>query len=224
MKKNNCASKTVFIGIIVLTSVLAFSACSSSSAAVSQKADEYFSLAGFWEMPDGDIMYAKEFAVDIITQDGQRVLSGLIASSDKQFRWDLDKDEFIGYFNYTINSNSEIMVSYKHNPEVNGIWKKSNGISFSSNNPLVGYWESRTTQDLQILHILPFGWGTWYFCDTNGHIISRKEIEYDDNKPSEFSEPVISSTREFSMTTYYKFNYTFDGPDLLVDKRRFTRK
>ena len=224
--KKNCASKTVFMGIIVLTSVLAFSACSSSNAAVSQNDinSSYDFFDGFWDMPDGNIMYVKKAAFVIFTQGGEHGLNGVFGCNDTLFEWDIDKGKWIGPFNYTKKSNSEFLVSSEKNPMANGIWKKSNGISFTSNNPLVGYWESATTQGLQILHIVPFGWGTWYFCDTNGHIISRKEIEFDDNKHSEFSEPVTSGTREFAMTHYNKFNYTFDGPDLLVDKRRFTRK
>ena len=218
--------------LICLMVVLLLAGCgtspgtSTTSGTVNKNAGISVNFEGFWEFEEGDIMYVKGATFVLLSQGGEPDTDGIfsISTTRPRFFWEVMRGDQSGFatFDYIVNSETEILVSSTDAQWANGIWRKRDDISFDSDHPLTGYWQlrwrdsARGETGVQILNILPFGWGFRYTCDDNYYLISRCPIEYDDGNPFEFREIETSGTREISMTMRTKFFYELDGDDLIV--------
>jgi hypothetical protein len=149
--------------------------------------------------------------------EGVKVDTGLFTFTNTQLYLNLEKNFFV-QFDYVFESGN-LRVSGSGNEWAHGIWKKIN-YNDSSDNPLVGYWEYISEEEIRILHILPFGWGIWYTCDLSYNLVSKSEIRYENNNTSEFRSVVNGDYSPISFPVSFKF----DGADLIVAGNRYVRR
>jgi len=173
---------------------------------------------GLWELPNGQFQVFKENAFILMDSEGAMIDTGIFTFTGTQLSLNLERDFFVS-FDYIYESGN-LRVSGVGHEWAHGIWKKMN-YADSSNNPLVGYWEYTSEKEIRILHVLPFGWGVWYTCDTKYNLISKSEIRFEDNNTSEFRSVINGEDFPISFPVKYKF----DGADLIVDTdNRYIKK
>jgi hypothetical protein len=154
----------------------------------------------------------------LMDKEGEMVDTGIFTFTDTQLKLNLDINFYVQY-DYAFESGN--LRVFGSGPEwAHGIWKKLN-YTDSSDNPLVGYWEYTSENEIRILHILPFGWGTWYTCDLNYNLTDKSLIRYEDDNRSEFRHVINSGDFPIS----FPVNYEFNRADLVVgDGNRYVRR
>jgi hypothetical protein len=207
----------LFAAIMALLAACASSPASSGTDPAPD-VDATAPFDGLWELPNGQLQIFRRNAFILMDNEGTAIDTGIFTYTDTQFYLNLEIDFYV-QFDYAFESGN-LMVSGSGNEWAHGIWKKVNNTD-SSDNPLVGYWEYTSEDEIRILHILPFGWGTWYTCDLNYNLADKSIIRYEDNNRSEFRH--VISSEDFSIS--FPINYEFNGADLIVGTgNRYVRR
>jgi len=211
-----------FMGVFIsLAFVLLLAGCGSSPRAPAIEVN----WDGFWVFEEGDIMYVKNDVFVLFSQGGIIQYDGLFHYNDarSQFRWGLVGSGYV-IFNYTVKSESEIVVRSEKASWANGTWRKSKEPLFKSDNPLVGYWYDKLDEKRKfVVLILPSGEGFWYNVENDIHLTGRRLIEYDDKNPFQFSFVRKEETRETVLSYAEGYTYSFsvdkDGNEILLYNR-----
>ena len=217
----------------LVTAVLAvFLFGCASSQPVSKPTPSKLSFKGFWELPDGEIFLFEKKAFALLDPDGDCALNGILRN---QTNTQLTLNYYYQYqlmrmtIDYSVLSENEVKVS---KPErLNGVWKRHNDLNNKAANklsdiPFLGYWEMRSENQIDILHITPWGWGFNYFSDLDylmagagGGDIVYSSISYDLKSPMNGLRflSVEGDSKSQSIETM-TFRTVIDGNDLLLGK------
>ena len=208
----------LFAAIMALLAACASSKSPAISLTLEPEADTSASFDGFWELPNGQLQIFEKNAFVLMSNEGTVINTGIFTYTDTQFTLNLESELYV-IFDYVFESGN-LKVSGSGNEWANGIWKKVN-YNESSDNPLVGYWEYKTENEIRILYILPFGIGTWYTCDMYYDLIEKFSIRYEENNRSEFRW--VRRSDDFNIS--FPVKYRFDGAALIVDEsQRYIRR
>jgi len=214
--------KKSFFSIIAIIMALLASCASQSVSSVTENliletdVETAAPFDGLWELPNGQFKIIKENAFVLMSEDAV-ISAGIFTHTDTQIAFSTES-ELYAVFDYFFESGN-LNVSGIGNEWAHGIWKKT-AYSYSSKNKLAGYWECKSENEIRILHILPFGLGTWFTCDTSYELKEKSNIRYEENNYLEFR--LILKGADFSISFPVKFQ--FDGADLIVEGNRYVRK
>jgi len=173
---------------------------------------------GLWELPNGQLQIFEKNSFILMDNKKTIIDTGIFTYTDTQFSLNLEKDFYV-LFDYVFESGN-LRVFGGGSEWAHGVWKKANNTD-TSDNPLVGYWEFTSEDEIRILHILPIGLGTWYTCDTEYNLIDKSIIRYEDGNNREFRH--VINNGDFSIS--FPVNYGFDGKTLVVDTgNRYVRR
>ena len=207
MKKRRLGLMAIAV-LAVAGAVLA--GCVSTGSGAAGVGGAAVSFNGFWEMPSGDLMYFKENAFVAFRQNGRYISDGLFVNTNNQIVLHLEEDS-VDHITYTIVSGN-IRVTSRNNQWMNGLWRKRDDVSITADDPLTGYWEHKTENQMRILHIWNGLMGSLFVCDMEYNISSKSDIEYNSSAPSELKATITGEG--FSIGIPYRF--FFDGGDLVI--------
>jgi len=215
--------KILFISILIITVFIAaiFTAGCASSPERSQAAGASAQTAffnGFWELPNGQIIYIQYNAFVLYSFDFSVTNTGIILYSDSEILLNLDSEEY-ALFGYSKVSQNINVTSSEGNEFANGIWTKNAGLSFADGgrNPIEGYWVEIDGEYVNILHILPNGWGILYECDEDLDILVKSSVLYEGNPPTELIINLNLPEDDGQIGNYnVPFNLIFEGSAVMI--------
>ena len=201
------------------------------------------SLDGHWELPGGPIFFfeGRAFVAFYGEEDGEVANNGIIKTKTSSqlelcYNYQPEMDVRKWDITYKFLSNGNIQVSFLQDrdaPWINGIWKRRADLNTElagkiSANPVLGYWEKRDEQKIDIYHFYPgvsslsavgsrYGCSSEYLLDWNGRDIAIANVVFDAELPAERFQV---STRRGDSRSFSLFlsimNYVIDDEDLLV--------
>jgi hypothetical protein len=188
---------------------------------------------GYWELPDGNILLIKERLYFFTEANGK--LNGATGS----FSYTNNRVNFhhpdVGTipFSYTVIDSGSIRVTDTggNNAWAHGIWKKRTNIKGTAiNHRIIGYWEGRAGDKIQILYIagndiMPAQDLEWFDKSTAGILVTPDGWAYDfdhQNNLVSISDLYFSDGNWIMLGNPPGYDgvgqkYRFDGSALLVN-------
>ena len=179
--------KSFFVFTVIMAVIIAGCASSPERAGTSQtgSSDHSAFFNGFWELPNGWLIYIYYNAFVLYDNDSSVLDAGIIRIYDTRLILNIDADSY-AVFDYKRVSDDMNVTGDEGNEFANGIWTKNAGMSFpdSGINSIEGYWEYSDSNEVIIFHIVPDGYGFLYFCDIDFIIDFKRVVLYEGASPS----------------------------------------